>query len=89
MSHRGTPPRPAPGRPAPGRKVALNPPTPPPWFARDLARDPEGHIWYFVVILITLAILAVKTWGLVALALPAVFLTPVMFVILVLISVGK
>ncbi len=59
------------------------------WIARDLARDPEGHIWYLVVILITLAILAVKTWGLVALALPAVFLTPVMFVILVLISVGK
>ncbi len=59
------------------------------WFARDLARDPEGHIWYFVVIVLTLAILAVKIWGLVALALPAVLFTPVMFVILVLISVGK
>jgi len=58
------------------------------WFARDLARDFHGNIWYFLLILLTLMVLAVKTFGLVALGLTAVALTPLMFVVLLTITVG-
>ncbi|WP_238366938.1 hypothetical protein [Mesobacterium pallidum] len=59
------------------------------WFARDLARDFHGNIYYFLVILLTLLVLAVKTWGLVALTMVGVTATPLMFVVLMLITVGK
>ena len=36
-------------------------------FVRDLVRDFEGNIYYFLLIVLTLVVLAVKTWGLVAL----------------------
>lgn len=58
------------------------------WFARDLERDFHGNIWYFLLIVVTLLVLAVKTWGLVALGLTAVVATPLMFVVLLLITVG-
>lgn len=58
------------------------------WFARDLARDFHGNIYYFLLIVVTLLVLAMKTWGLVALGLTAVALTPVIFVVLLLITVG-
>jgi hypothetical protein len=57
------------------------------WIARDIARDPDS-IWYALVILLTILILAVKTWGLVALTLTAVAMVPVMFVILIAITQG-
>jgi uncharacterized membrane protein len=57
------------------------------WIARDIARDP-GNVWYALVILLTLLILAVKTWGLVALSLTAVAMVPVMFVILIAVTQG-
>jgi hypothetical protein len=57
------------------------------WMARDIARDPDS-IWYALVILLTILILAVKTWGLVALTLTAVALVPVMFVLLICITQG-
>jgi hypothetical protein len=57
------------------------------WIARDIARDPDS-IWYALVILLTILILAVKTWGLVALSLTAVAMVPVMFVILIAITQG-
>jgi hypothetical protein len=55
--------------------------------ARDIARDPDS-IWYALVILLTILILAVKTWGLVALTLTAVAMVPVMFVLLICITQG-
>lgn len=57
------------------------------WIARDLARDPDS-ILYALVILLTVLILAVMTWGLVALTLTAVALVPVIFVLLIAITRG-
>ncbi|EPX85146.1 hypothetical protein [Salipiger mucosus] len=58
-------------------------------FARELTEDFHGNIWYFLVILLTLLVVALQTWGLPALTLAAVGATPVMFVIIVMITVGK
>jgi hypothetical protein len=57
------------------------------WIARDIARDPDS-IWYALVILLTVLVLAVKTWGVVALAMTALAAVPVMFVILIAITQG-
>jgi hypothetical protein len=43
-------------------------------------------IWYVLVILLTALVLAVKTWGLVALTMTALALVPMMFTVLILIS---
>ena len=59
------------------------------WIARDLTRDFHGNIWYALVIFLTALVLAVKTWGLVALGLTALAFVPVVFTILILITVGK
>lgn len=55
--------------------------------ARDIAEDPDA-IFYALVILVTCIVLAVKTWGLVALAMSALAMVPVMFVLLIMISRG-
>ena len=47
------------------------------------------NLLYFLVILVTLLVLAVKTWGLVALTMVALAAVPVCFALLILISVGK
>lgn len=57
------------------------------WIARDIAEDPDS-IWYALVILLTVVILAMKTWGIMVLSLLALAMVPVMFVILILISLG-
>ncbi|MCX8509194.1 MAG: hypothetical protein ORN49_10015 [Rhodobacteraceae bacterium] len=59
------------------------------WIARDLVHGPEDTIWYELTILLTLLVLAVKSWGLVALAMTALALVPAMFVILIMITLGK
>jgi hypothetical protein len=43
-------------------------------------------IWYVLVILLTALVLAVKTWGLVALTLTALAMVPVMFAILIILA---
>ncbi|MGV8987097.1 MAG: hypothetical protein ACOH2H_12530 [Cypionkella sp.] len=45
-------------------------------------------IWYVLVILLTVLVLAVKTWGLVALTMAALAMVPVMLLIIIAISVG-
>jgi len=55
--------------------------------ARDIARDRE-NIWYALVILLTVLVLAVQTWGVMALSLAALGAVPVMFVVLILITLG-
>ena len=55
--------------------------------ARDIARDPDT-IFYVLVILLTLLVLAVMTWGLVALAMTALAMVPVIFVLLIAITRG-
>ena len=48
------------------------------WVAKDISRD-INMVFYGLIIAITALVLAVKTWGLVALTLTAVSLVPVMF----------
>lgn len=57
------------------------------FIARDIARD-VNVIFYLLTILLTLVVLAVKTWGIVALSMAALALVPVVFVTLVLITRG-
>ncbi len=59
------------------------------WIARDLVHGTRDNILYFLVIVLTLLILAMKTWGLVALAMTALATVPVIFVTLILITLGK
>ncbi len=55
------------------------------WIARDISRGVE-NVFYALVIALTLVVLAVKTWGLVALTMTALALVPVMFLWLIVIS---
>ena len=57
------------------------------WIARDIARSPDT-IRYALVVLLTVLVPAVKTWGLVALALTALAAVPAMFVLLIAIPQG-
>jgi hypothetical protein len=57
------------------------------WIARDIAQDPDS-IWYALVILLTVVVLAVMTWGIIVLSLAALAMVPVMFVLLILITRG-
>ncbi|MGR3323269.1 MAG: hypothetical protein ACU0DK_15210 [Pseudooceanicola sp.] len=57
--------------------------------ARELHDDFTGTFGYFLVTVFTLLVLAVKTWGPVALAMSALAMVPVVFVLLILITVGK
>lgn len=49
---------------------------------RDIEREIDT-IYYLIVILLTAVILAVQTWGLAALVVTAVSLVPVVFVLLI------
>ena len=53
--------------------------------ARDIGRD-VNIIFYLLAIALTVLVLAVKTWGLVALTMAALPMVPVMFVIFIWIS---
>lgn len=55
--------------------------------AKDIQRD-INSVFYLLVILLTLMVLAVKTWGLVAIGLTGVAAVPVMFVLLISITQG-
>ena len=48
-----------------------------------------GPMLILIVILLALLVLAIKTWGLVALGLTAIATVPVVFLILFLITIGK
>jgi len=50
--------------------------------ARDISRD-ISTVYYLLTIIVTLIVLGVKTWGLAALVLPAVAFVPVMFLLLI------
>lgn len=58
------------------------------WILRDLQRDFIGNIGYAGLIALTALVLAIKTWGLVALGLTALALVPVCMVLLVLMTRG-
>jgi hypothetical protein len=50
--------------------------------ARDIAQDVDS-VFYALMILVTLLVLAVQAWGLAALVVTAVAFVPVMFVLLI------
>ncbi len=58
------------------------------WIARDLLHGDKNNIWYLLVALLSLWAIAVMTWGVLALYLPAVAAVPVVMVILLLITRG-
>lgn len=55
--------------------------------ARDIQRD-INSIYYALVILVTLVVLAVKIWGVVALAMTALAFVPIMLITLIAITLG-
>lgn len=56
------------------------------WLARDVMYGDPDNIWYFLVIVVTLLIGAVITWGLPALVLAAVGFVPIYFGFLIFIA---
>jgi len=57
------------------------------FLARDISRD-VNIVFYLLMIALTGVVLAVKAWGIVALAMTALALVPVMFVLLIAITRG-
>ena len=57
------------------------------FIARDIGRD-VNVIFYILTIALTGVVLAINTWGLVALAMSALALVPVMLTLLILITRG-
>jgi hypothetical protein len=55
--------------------------------ARDVAKD-KDCVYYALAIFVTIVVLAVKTWGLVALTMTALMFVPVMFVFFIAITQG-
>jgi len=56
------------------------------WFARDVLFGDEDNIYYLLVILMTLLILSVMTWGLPALVMTALGMVPVCFTMIFIMS---
>ncbi|MCR9110340.1 hypothetical protein [Marivita sp. XM-24bin2] len=59
------------------------------WVVRDLKEGGPDTIYYLLVALFTLLVLAVMQWGVVALTMTALALVPVVMLVLILITVGK
>ena len=55
--------------------------------ARDISNGVD-NVFYALMIFVTLIVLAVNVWGVVALAMTALAMVPVMFVLLILITRG-
>lgn len=58
------------------------------WIARDLLYGDKDNIWYLLVAVLSLWAIAIMTWGVPALYLPAVAAVPVVFVMLLWITRG-
>ncbi len=58
------------------------------WIARDLIEGDADNFWYLLAAIVCLWIIAVMTWGLPALYLPAVLLAPLALLMLVLLTFG-
>jgi hypothetical protein len=57
------------------------------WIARDMSKGVD-NVFYALMILLTGVVLAVQVWGLVALVITALAAVPVMFVILIRLTIG-
>ena len=58
------------------------------WIARDLVEGDADNFWYLLAGLLSLWIIAIMTWGLPALYVPAVIAAPLVLVLLVIITLG-
>ncbi|WP_095588841.1 hypothetical protein [Actibacterium ureilyticum] len=58
------------------------------WIARDLIHGDKDNIWYLLVAVLSLWAMAVMTWGVPALYLPALAAVPVIFLMLLWITRG-
>lgn len=58
------------------------------WIARDLMEGDEDHIWYLLVMLVSLWGIALLTWGLPALVIGALAAVPVCLTLIVLVTRG-
>jgi len=56
------------------------------WLARDLAFGDSDNVWYFLVILLTVLVLSVATWGLPALVVIALTYVPVHMALMVILA---
>lgn len=56
---------------------------------REVVHGDKDNIYYFIVTILTLWLVAILTWGYAAFIVPLLFAVPSMFVVLVLITVGK
>jgi len=54
---------------------------------RDIERD-QTTIYYLLVALLTVLVLCIKAWGVVALAMAALIMVPIMFICLIAITLG-
>jgi hypothetical protein len=58
------------------------------WIARDLIEGDADNVWYLLAAILCLWIMAIMTWGLPALYLPAVIAAPLVLLLLVVITFG-
>lgn len=58
------------------------------WLLRDVLFGTKDNLWYALMIVATVWILAIGQWGLVAFTLPFVAFVPFYFVVLILITRG-
>mgnify|MGYP001271241571 CR=1 FL=1 len=59
------------------------------WIARDIAHGDEDNIYYALVILLTALVLVFKTWGLAGITMVCLAAVPLVFLALILITLGK
>lgn len=56
---------------------------------REVAYGEKDNIYYFLVTIFTLWLVTILTWGYAASIIPLLFAVPSMFLVLILITVGK
>ncbi|MBY0397774.1 MAG: hypothetical protein K2X91_15075 [Thermoleophilia bacterium] len=59
------------------------------WIAHDVVVKGGDNIWYFLVMALGLVAIAVMAWGLPALVMVALSMVPVVFAVLLLITLGR
>lgn len=59
------------------------------WIAHDLSHGDDDTIWYALTILLTVLVLVFKAWGLVGITMIALAMVPVIFTLLILITLGR
>lgn len=59
------------------------------WIAHDVIRGRQEKVYYLLVILFTLLVLAIRTWGLVALGLTAVASVPVVMTLIMVMALSR